>query len=148
LPAFYQHDPRVRYCNSLVAFYDMQIMPKVAALWQKWEAEYKHLPAEQQDAVIAQLVDSTTPSMPPRERTTVQRSTDIAIGHGPLTSTRTTVHSVTPYITTGALQVACAIRLLGDDFAKPGFVSAGKAFGHRYLLGFLEQRGLAGAVVR
>ncbi|MEU7905663.1 DUF5938 domain-containing protein [Actinoplanes sp. NPDC049118] len=148
LPAFYQHDPRVRYCNSLVGFYDMQIMHRVAALWKQWEAEYKHLPTEQQDTVLAQLVDSTTPGMPPRERTTVQRSTDIAIGHGALTSIRATVHSVTPYITTGALQAACVIRLLNDDFAKPGFTSASKAFGHRYLLGFLEQRGLAGASVR
>jgi short subunit dehydrogenase-like uncharacterized protein len=148
LPAFYQHDTRVRYCNSLVGFYDMQIMRQVCALWQQWETEYKNLPAEQQDAVLANIVDSTTPSMPPRERTTMQRSIDFAIGRGPLISTRATVYSVTPYITTGALQTACAIRLLDDDFAKPGFTSATKAFGHRYLLGFLEQRGLASASVR
>ena len=148
LPAFYQHDPRVRYCNSLVGFYDMQIMRQVCGLWQQWEAEYKHLPADQQDAVLNQIVDATTPSMPPRERTTVQRCTDFAIGRGPLTSTRATVYSVAPYITTGALQTACAMRLLGDDFAKPGFISASKAFGHRYLLGFLEQRGLATSSVR
>ena len=77
----------------------------------------------------------------------MQRSIDIAIGRGPLTTVRATVHSVTPYITTGALQAACAERLLRDDFAKPGFTSACKAFGHRYLLGFLEQRGLARATV-
>jgi hypothetical protein len=76
------------------------------------------------------------------------RSTDFAIGRGPLTSTRATVYSLMPYITTGALQTACAMRLLGDDFAKPGFTSASKAFGHRYLLSFLEQRGLASASVR
>jgi Family of unknown function (DUF5938)/Saccharopine dehydrogenase NADP binding domain len=148
LPAFYQHDPRVRYCNSLVGFYDMQIMRRVCALWQQWEAEYRQLAADQQDAVLAKIVESTTPSMPPRERTAMQRSTDFAIGRGPLISTRATVHSVTPYITTGALQTACAIRLLSDDFAKPGFTSASKAFGHRYLLGFLEQRGLTSASVR
>ena len=43
----------------------------VTQLGQKWEAEYKDLPKEHQDAVIAQIVDSTTPSMPPRERTTM-----------------------------------------------------------------------------
>ena len=31
---------------------------------------------------------------------------------------------------------------------KVGFTSACKAFGHRYLLGFLEQRGLARASVQ
>jgi short subunit dehydrogenase-like uncharacterized protein len=147
LPAFYQHDPRVRYCSSLVGFYDNPIMRQVHALRQKWETEYKRLPAEQQEAVIANIVESTTPSMPPRERTTMWRSTDFAIGRGPLISTRATVYSLMPYITTGALQAACAIRLLGDDFAKPGFTSASKAFGHRYLLSFLEQRGLASASV-
>ena len=30
---------------------------------------------------------------------------------------------------------------------RTGFASASKAFGHRYLLGFLEQRGLARATV-
>ena len=147
LPAFYEHDSRVRYCNSLVGFYDNPIMRLVADLWGKWETEYKDLPAEQQDAIIAQLIDSTTPKMPPRERTSMQRSVDVAIGRGPLSSVRATVHSVTPYIATGALHAAAAQRLLRDDFAKPGFTSASKAFGHRYLLGFLEERGLARATV-
>jgi short subunit dehydrogenase-like uncharacterized protein len=145
LPAFYQHDPRVRYCDSYVSFYDNQIMRMVAGVMQKWEAEYKDLPAEQQDAVIAGLVESTSPAMPPRERTSMQRCTDIAVGRGALSNVRATVNSVTPYITTGALQVAAAQRLLCDDFARPGVTSACKAFGHRYLLGFLEERGLARA---
>ena len=39
------------------------------------------------------------------------------------------------------------MKLIENDFAKPGFTSACKAFGHRYLLSFLEQRGLARAKV-
>jgi short subunit dehydrogenase-like uncharacterized protein len=148
LPVFYQHDSRVRYCNSLVGFYDMKIMRQVADLWKQWEAEYKHLPVEQQNAVLEQFVGASTPSMPPRERTSMQRCTDFAVGRGPLTSVRATVNSVTPYITTGALQTAGVERLLAGDFAKVGVTSACKAFGHRYLLGFLEQRGLAAATVR
>jgi hypothetical protein len=77
----------------------------------------------------------------------MQRCTDIAVGRGALSNVRATVNSVTPYITTGALQVAAAQRLLCDDFARPGVTSACKAFGHRYLLGFLEERGLARAAV-
>lgn len=57
------------------------------------------------------------------------------------------MHGLTPYISTGALQVAAVMKLLDDDTAKTGFASACKAFGHRYLLGFLEQRGLARATV-
>jgi len=147
LPAFYERDSRVRYCNSLVGFYDMQIMRQVAELWKQWESEYKDLPEEQQNAVLEQLVGAATPSMPPRERTSMQRCTDFAIGRGPLTSVRATVNSVTPYITTGALQTAAVEKLLAGDFARPGVTSACKAFGHRYLLGYLEQRGLAAATV-
>jgi len=39
------------------------------------------------------------------------------------------------------------MKLLDGETAKVGFASGSKAFGHRYLLGFLEQRGLARATV-
>ena len=147
LPVYFENDPRVRSCVSCVGFYDNNVMQTVHAIGQKWEAEYKNLPAEHQDAVIKQLVDSTTPSMPPRERTTTVRMVDTAIGRGQLEAVRATVHGTTAYIATGALQTAAAIKLLDGDTRKVGFASASKAFGHRYLLGFLEARGLARATV-
>jgi len=147
LPVYYQHDPRVRSCSSYVGFYDNNVMQMVHGLGQKWEAEYKDLPPEHQSAVIKQIVESTTPTMPPRERTTVFRTVDFAIGRGQLAAVRATVHGVTPYIATGAVQTAAVMKLLDGETAKVGFASACKAFGHRYLLGFLEQRGLARASV-
>ena len=102
LPVIYERDPRVRYCRSLVGFYDNPAMKMVLQLGEKWENEYKDLPKQQQDAVIAQIVGSTTPSMPPRERTTMNRSVDFALGRGQLASVRAVVNSITPYITTGA----------------------------------------------
>jgi len=147
LPVYFEHDARVRCCTSYVGFYDNNVMQLVHGLGQKWEAEYKDLPKEHQDAVIKQIVDSTTPSMPPRERTTVARSVDFAIGRGQLAAVRATVHGITPYISTGAVQTAAVMKLLDGETSKVGFASACKAFGHRYLLGFLEQRGLARATV-
>ena len=97
--------------------------------------------------MIKQIVDSTTPSMPPRERTTLQRTVDFAIGRGQLAAVRATVHGVTPYISTGAVQAAGVAKLIDGETARVGFASGSKAFGHRYLLGFLEQRGLARASV-
>ncbi len=147
LPVYFENDSRVRSCSSYVGFYDNNVMQMVHALGQKWDAEYKNLPKEQQDAVLKSIVDSTTPSMPPRERTTVQRTVDFAIGRGQLAAVRATVHGITSYIATGAVQTAAVLKLLDGDTAKVGFASACKAFGHRYLLGFLEQRGLARASV-
>ena len=147
LPIFFESDPRVRSCVSAVGFYDNNVMQLVHGLGQKWDAEYKQLPKEQQDAVLKGIVDSTTPSMPPRERTTSQRSVDFAIGRGQLAAVRATVHGITPYISTGAVQTAAVMKLLDGETSKVGFASASKAFGHRYLLGFLEQRGLARATV-
>ncbi|MDP9140954.1 MAG: DUF5938 domain-containing protein, partial [Pseudomonadota bacterium] len=148
LPVFYQGDSRVRSCLSSVGFYDAEpMMRTVHGLAQKWDAEYKHLPLDQQEAILKNMADSTTPSMPPRERTTINRTVDFAIGRGQLAAVRATVHGVTPYIATGALQAAAVIKLLDGDSAKFGFASACKAFGHRYMLGFLEQRGLARASV-
>jgi len=147
LPIYFEHDARVRCCSSFVGFYDNNVMQMVHTLSQKWDAEYKNLPKEHQDAVIKQIVDSTTPTMPPRERTSVQRSVDFAIGRGQLAAVRATVHGLTPYISTGAVQVAAVMKLLDGETSKVGFASACQAFGHRYLLGFLEQRGLARATV-
>jgi hypothetical protein len=147
LPIYFEHDARVRSCSSYVGFYDNSVMQMVHGLSQKWDAEYKNLPKEHQDAVIKQIVDSTTPAMPPRERTTVARSVDFAIGRGQLASVRATVHGITPYISTGAVQVAAVMKLLDGETNKVGFASGSQAFGHRYLLGFLEQRGLARATV-
>ncbi|MFM0557294.1 DUF5938 domain-containing protein [Paraburkholderia sediminicola] len=147
LPVLFEHDPRVRSCVSCVGFYDNNVMQMVHGFGQKWQAEYKQLPREQQDAVLKQFVDSTTPTMPPRERTTLQRTVDFAIGRGQLASVRATVHGTTPYISTGAVQTAGVIKLLDGETAKVGFASGSKAFGHRYLIGFLEQRGLARATV-
>ena len=70
-----------------------------------------------------------------------------AIGRGQLASVRATVHGITPYISTGAIHAAGVMKLLDGETAKVGFASGSKAFGHRYLLGFLEQRGLARATV-
>ena len=147
LPIYFENDSRVRSCISSVGFYDNQVMPMVHGLSQKWDAEYKHLPKEQQDAVVKSLVESTTPTMPPRERTSLQRSVDVAIGRGQLAAVRATVHGITAYISTGALQTAAVIKLLDGETNAVGFASGSKAFGHRYLLGFLEQRGLARATV-
>ncbi len=147
LPVYFEHDSRVRSCISSVGFYDNQVMPMVHQLSQKWDAEYKHLPKEQQDEVVKGLVASTTPTMPPRERGTLQRSVDVAIGRGNMAAVRATVHGVAPYISTGALQTAAVVKLLDGETAKVGFASGSKAFGHRYLLGYLEQRGLARASV-
>ena len=147
LPAFYQNDARVHSCISAVGFYDNNVMKLAHGFFQKWDAEYKGLPTEQQDAILKAAVDSVTPSMPPRERTTTTRTVDFAIGRGQLASVRATVHGITPYISTGALQTAAVMKLLDGETNKVGFTSACKAFGHRYLLGFLEQRGLARATV-
>ncbi len=148
LPVYFERDPRVRSCTSCVGFYDNAAMKMVHELGDKWEKEYKHLPKEQQDAVLKSIVDATTPAMPPRERTTTARTVDIAIGRGQLAAVRATVYGVAPYISTGAVQTAAVMKLLDNDTAKVGFASGSKAFGHRYLLGFLEQRGLARATVQ
>jgi short subunit dehydrogenase-like uncharacterized protein len=147
LPVYFQNDPRVRSCESCVGFYDNDAMKMVHALGEKWEAEYKDLPTEAQDEVLRQITESTTPSMPPRERTTLVRTVDTAIGRGVLSAVRATVYGTTAYIATGALQTAGVIKLLDNDTNKVGFASGSKAFGHRYLLGFLEERGLARASV-
>ncbi|MCK7468792.1 MAG: AMP-binding protein [Desulfosudis oleivorans] len=49
---------------------------------------------------------------------------DFAIGRGQLAAVRATVHGITPYISTGAVQVAAVMKLLDGETAKVGFASA------------------------
>lgn len=147
LPIFYQSDPRVRSFISSVGFYDNDVQKMFHGLLQKWESEYKLLSKAEQDEILASLVESASPVMPARERTTLSRSLDFAVGRGQLVAARATVYGITSYSATGAMQAAAAIKLLDGETAKVGFASACKAFGHRYLLGFMEQRGLARATV-
>src|SRR3546814_7233363 len=55
LPIYFERYARVRSCSSYVAFCDNDVMKMVHALGQKWEAEYQHLPKEEQDAVLESM---------------------------------------------------------------------------------------------
>ncbi|MDI9654269.1 hypothetical protein QM306_39000, partial [Burkholderia cenocepacia] len=70
---------------------------------------------------IVGVVDATTcfstSSCCSRERTTIQRSVDVAIGRGQLAAVRATVHGVTPYISTGAIHAAGVLKLLDGETA-------------------------------
>ena len=94
--------------------------------------------------VTALLVPAGTPGL---TRSRFDCHGQRAIGRGQLSAVRAEVFGTTPYITTGALQTAGVIKLLDGEVARVGFASGSKAFGHRYLLGFCEERGLARATV-
>ena len=102
---------------------------------------------EERNAALAQLAGDTAPTMPPRERLVESRNVDYIVGRGNLASVQVSMYSVAPYITTGAVQAAAVCKLLENDTRKVGFASACQAFGHDYLLAYLEERGLCRAKV-
>ena len=149
LPAFYEHDPRVRYCHSLVGFYDNQIMrdgrralgavggrvqgPAGRAAGRRHRAARRVDDADRCRRASAPRCSGRV-DVADRPRPADQRPRDGLQRHA-----RTSPPArCRPRASSGCSR---------DDFAKPGFTSACKAFGHRYLLGFLEQRGLARATV-
>ena len=147
-PVIYENDPRVRNCRTLTGFANAQdTMRGIHAFAVQWEDGLKDLPEEERNAALAQLAGDTAPTMPPRERLVESRNVDYIVGRGNLASVQVSMYSVAPYITTGAVQAAAVCKLLENDTRKVGFASACQAFGHDYLLAYLEERGLCRAKV-
>lgn len=138
LPIWLQDDPRVRNARQLVAFTNRPMFEQIIELHKYYEAELKELPVEEQIAALSGIADQMQPGTPPRENRLKHRALDYAVGRGGSKVSTCTLRSGPGYLQTGALQAAAAHKLLVAGPDKTGFASPSQAFGHRYLLGALE----------
>jgi len=142
IPQYYKNDHRVRNCSALVGFPDRELMSGLVqqAILMKEKVEGKS--PEDRAAILDEFARGLTPTMPPREKSTVNRNIDHVVGRGNLKEVSATLIGIYPYITTGAIQAYCARRLIANSHNRVGFTSACEAYGHREILNFLEDRGL------
>jgi hypothetical protein len=142
IPQYYQHDHRVRNCSALIGFPNRDLMSGLVkqAIQMKEEVEGKS--QKERHAILDDFARGLSPGMPPREKAAVNRNIDHVVGRGNLKEVSATLIGIYPYITTAAIQAYGARRLLSDSHNCVGFTSACKAYGHREILGFLEDRGL------
>lgn len=142
LPQYYRDDYRVRNCAALVGFPDRALMSGLLQQAVEMKETVEGKSADERSAILDEFARGLTPSMPPREKSTVNRNIDHVVGRGNLKEVSATLIGIYPYITTGALQAYCAQRLINNSHKDVGFTSACRAYGHRELLNFLEDQGL------
>lgn len=142
IPQYYKNDHRVRNCTALVGFPNRDLMSGLVQKAIQMKGMVVGKSEEERDAILDDFARQLTPAMPPRERSTVNRTIDHVVGRGTLSEVSATLVGIYPYITTAAIQAYCAHRLISGSHKSVGFTSACKAYGHREILGFLEDRGL------
>src|SRR6266536_4559153 len=141
-PVWFKDDPRVANCKAAGGVFDRTVMEGVVATVKLVEEQIKTLPADQQEAALAEVASSVQAGMPPRENPRVNTSLDSVYASGPLGRAHCVIHGNCNYKQTGLLQAYTAYSLLQQPPRRAGFASACQAFGHRELLGILRSFGL------
>ncbi|GAA1679171.1 hypothetical protein GCM10009765_30490 [Fodinicola feengrottensis] len=141
-PVWFKNDPRVASCKVVGGVFDRAVMEGVVATVNLVEEQIKTLPADQQDAALAEVAASVQAGMPPRENPRVNTSLDSVYASGPLGRAHCVIHGNSNYKQTGLLQAYAAYSLLQQAPRRTGLASACQAFGHRELLGVLKNFGL------
>jgi short subunit dehydrogenase-like uncharacterized protein len=141
-PVWFKNDPRVANVKVAGGVFDRTVMEGVVATVKLVEEQIKTLPADQQEAALAEVAGSVQAGMPPRENPRVNTSLDSVYASGPLGRAHCVIHGNCNYKQTGLLQAYAAYSLLQQPPKRAGFASACQAFGHRELLGILRSSGL------
>lgn len=140
-PVWYEGDPRIRNCKTMVSFRNQAAGRAVLGLLEKFEAECRHLPAEQQEEITNQWGGDFTPTEPAREDPEVNRCILSCHARGRTNSLTVVLRGNSPYIQTGVLGAEAARRVLRGQFHATGFASPAKVFGARNLLAALAEEG-------
>jgi short subunit dehydrogenase-like uncharacterized protein len=141
-PVWFKNDPRVANVKVAGGVFDRTVMEGVVATVKLVEEQIKTLPADQQEAALAEVASSVQAGMPPRENPRVNTSLDSVYASGPLGRAHCVIHGNSNYKQTGLLQAYAAYSLLQQPPKRAGFASGCQAFGHRELLGVLRSFGL------
>jgi len=141
-PVWFKNDPRVANVKVAGGVFDRTVMEGVVATVKMVEDQIKTLPADQQEAALAEVAGSVQAGMPPRENPRLNTSLDSVYASGPLGRAHCVIHGNCNYKQTGLLQAYAAYSLLQQAPKRTGFASACQAFGHRELLGVLRSFGL------
>ncbi len=141
-PVWFKNDPRVANVKVIGGVFARAVMEGVVQTQQMVKEKIKPLPADQQEAALAEIAASVQASMPPRENPRLNTSLDSVHASGPLGRAHCLIHGTCNYKQTGMLQAYAAYALLQGASRRTGFASACQAFGHRELLGQLRSFGL------
>jgi hypothetical protein len=143
---WFQHDPRVRNCSTLVAFRNQMLMGMVVAKMTEFDESYAHLPAAEQEAVTnAWAMEIAPQGEPPREDFDVHRVLFTCHGRGTLDAHSVAVWGATGYVMAGIIgATTIEALLLGRQQVGGGFSPATTVVGARHLLNAMIAAGICG----
>lgn len=144
---FYQHDPRVRHCSTLVAFRNQALMGLLIPKMKEFQEKYAQLPqAEQEAATNVWAMQIAPQGDMPREDYNVHRVLFTCHGRGTLSAHSIAVWGVTGYVMTGVIGAATIDALVLDRQSRAGFQSATAVVGAKRLRAELASEGVLGQV--
>lgn len=141
-PVWFKDDPRVSSVKVAGGVLNRPVMEAVVATTAMVETDIKTRPREEWDAALQEVAQAWQSGMPPRENARLNTTVDSVHASGPLGRKHVVIHGNSNYKQTGLLQAWSALSLLQQPPARVGLASACQAFGHRQLLGVLQQYGL------
>ncbi len=137
---WFQQDPRVRNCSTLVSFTNQAAMAHTLHLMREFEEKYKKLPRPQQEAATNQWGRAIMSGEPPREDLEVHRTIVACFGRGRTRSFSAMLWGTCGYEQTGAIAAIGIERILRGKFHGSGFTSPAAAFGaHNLMRGWAEE---------
>jgi hypothetical protein len=140
-PIWYEGDPRVRNCQTLVSFRNQERFNAVVGLLKKFEEECRHLDPAKQEEITNEWGKAVTQTEPARENPDVNRCTLSCQGRGNVNSVSVILRGNSPYAQTGVLGAEAVRRILRGQLHAVGFVSPARAFGARNLLAAQAEEG-------
>lgn len=141
-PVWFKNDPRVANCRAMGGVFERTVMEGVVQITTVVEEQIKKMPKDQQEKALSDMAASLQAGMPPRENQRVNTSVDSVHASGPAGRAHCVIHGTCNYKQTGLLQAYAAYHLLQAPPKRYGFASGCQAFGHRELLGVLQNFGL------
>jgi hypothetical protein len=142
---FFEHDPRVINCSTLVTFRNQGLMAMLGPKMEEFRDRYAHLsPAEQEAATNAWASEIAPQGDMPREDFSQHRVQFSCHGRGTLVARSVAIWGVTGYVMTGVIGAVTIDRLLAKRQTGAGFVSATQIVGPRRMRAELESEGVFG----
>lgn len=138
---WYENDPRVTNCSTLVAFKSDVMFGAVIKVLEEFEVKYRSLPEADQEKACFELGAAITTVEPGRENPDVNRLTQSCLGWGNTNGVSVVCRGNSGYLQTAAYAAEACRRILAGKLLGVGFQSPAKAFGARNLLACCADRG-------
>ncbi len=142
---YFENDPRIRNCTTLVAFRNQALMGLLIPKMTEFQQKYAHLPSAEQERVTNEWAMEIAPKGDmAREDYNQHRVLFTCHGRGTLVARSVAMWGVTGYVMTGVFGAVTIDRLLSNRGLAVGFQPATRVVGTSRLHAELVSEGVFG----